>query len=203
MRRRAPPKGRSPEDGTPGWEARRRWVSPASDTHGVQLSSVLFVGGVRSARLIGQPYSRSPEGAGKCGFVRRLRDFRTRVGDLWRNHKRTLEGTTAQVEMTDLQRHDGKFVIVPKRPTETPEHLTVAGSWPHDGPCRPDEVALLLIDFQSDFIDADGYLAKVGGDIKPAQEAVMKVKPILEAARSEGVRVFHTREGHRPWLADV
>ena len=105
--------------------------------------------------------------------------------------------------MTDLQRHDGKFVIVPKRPTGTPEHLTVAGSWPHDGPCRPDEVALLLIDFQSDFIDADGYLAKVGGDIKPAQEAVMKVKPILEAARSAGVRVFHTREGHRPSLADL
>ena len=94
--------------------------------------------------------------------------------------------------MADLERHDGKFVIVPKRPTGTPEHLTVAGSWPHDGPCRPDEVALLLIDFQSDFIDADGYLAKVGGDIKPAQEVVMKVKPILEAARSAGVRVFHT-----------
>lgn len=107
------------------------------------------------------------------------------------------------MEMTDLERHDGKFVIVPTRPTGTPEHLTVAGSWPHDGPCRPDEVALLLIDFQSDFIDADGYLAKVGGDIKPAQEVVMKVKPILEAARSAGVRVFHTREGHRPSLADL
>jgi nicotinamidase-related amidase len=120
------------------------------------------------------------------------------------NHnKRLARRDYGTVEMTDLERHDGKFVIAPKRPTGTPEHLTVAGSWPHDGPCRPDEVALLLIDFQSDFIDADGYLAKVGGDIKPAQEVVMKVKPILEAARSAGFRVFHTREGHRPSLADL
>ena len=75
--------------------------------------------------------------------------------------------------------------------------------WPHDGPCSPDEVALLLIDFQKDFCHPDGYLAKVGGDLKPAQTAVKKVMPVLEAARNAGVMVFHTREGHRPSLIDL
>ena len=77
------------------------------------------------------------------------------------------------------------------------------GRWPHDGPCSPDEVALLLIDFQKDFCHPDGYLAKVGGDLKPAQTAVKKVMPVLEAARDAGVMVFHTREGHRPSLIDL
>ena len=75
--------------------------------------------------------------------------------------------------------------------------------WPHDGPCSPDEVALLLIDFQKDFCHPDGYLAKVGGDLEPAQTAVKKVMPVLEAARNAGVMVFHTREGHRPSLIDL
>jgi nicotinamidase-related amidase len=77
------------------------------------------------------------------------------------------------------------------------------GRWPHDGPCSPDEVALLLIDFQKDFCHPDGYLAKVGGDLEPAQTAVKKVMPVLEAARDAGVMVFHTREGHRPSLIDL
>ena len=77
------------------------------------------------------------------------------------------------------------------------------GRWPHDGPCSPDEVALLLIDFQKDFCHPDGYLAKVGGDIEHAQTAVKKVMPVLEAARNAGVMVFHTREGHRPSLIDL
>jgi nicotinamidase-related amidase len=77
------------------------------------------------------------------------------------------------------------------------------GRWPHDGPCSPDEVALLLIDFQKDFCHPDGYLAKVGGDIEHAQTAVKKVMHVLEAARNAGVMVFHTREGHRPSLIDL
>ena len=80
---------------------------------------------------------------------------------------------------------------------------TCIGRWPHDGPCSPDEVALLLIDFQKDFCHPDGYLAKVGGDVEPAQKAVKKVMPVLEAARDAGVMVFHTREGHRPSLIDL
>ena len=80
---------------------------------------------------------------------------------------------------------------------------TCIARWPHDGPCSPDEVALLLIDFQKDFCHPDGYLAKVGGDLKPAHKAVRKVMPVLEAARNAGVMVFHTREGHRPSLIDL
>ena len=103
--------------------------------------------------------------------------------------------------MPKLERDDVQFSVRVGQTLANGE--TCIARWPHDGPCSPDEVALLLIDFQKDFCHPDGYLAKVGGDIEHAQTAVKKVMPVLEAARDAGVMVFHTREGHRPSLIDL
>ena len=103
--------------------------------------------------------------------------------------------------MPKRERDDVQFSVRVELPLLNGE--TYIGRWPHDGPCSPDEVALLLIDFQKDFCHPVGYLAKVGGDLEPAQTAVKKVMPVLEAARNAGVMVFHTREGHRPSLIDL
>ena len=103
--------------------------------------------------------------------------------------------------MPKRERDDVQFSVTRPRSRRMDEHYI--DRWPHDGPCSPDEVALLLIDFQKDFCHPDGYLAKVGGDLKPAHKAVRKVMPVLEAARNAGVMVFHTREGHRPSLIDL
>lgn len=140
---------------------------------------------------------------GPCDYISTaFTSFSARPLENTRSHARagiTLPRGTG--EMPKRERDDVQFSVRVELPLLNGE--TYIGRWPHDGPCSPDEVALLLIDFQKDFCHPDGYLAKVGGDLKPAQKAVKKVMPVLEAARNAGVMVFHTREGHRPSLIDL
>lgn len=84
-----------------------------------------------------------------------------------------------------------------------PDGAAPHGSWPHDGPSRASSVALLLIDLQHDFISDTGYFACCGYDTSAAKAVVKKLEPVLAAARRAGVRVLHTREGHRPSLTDL
>lgn len=140
---------------------------------------------------------------GPCDYISiAFTSFSARPLENTRSHARagiTLPRGTG--EMPKRERDDVQFSVT-VGPTLANGEAYI-GRWPHDGPCSPDEVALLLIDFQKDFCHPDGYLAKVGGDIEHAQTAVKKVMPVLEAARDAGVMVFHTREGHRPSLIDL
>ncbi len=63
--------------------------------------------------------------------------------------------------------------------------------------------ALVMIDMQRDFLDPQGYFARSGVDVGPVREIVPRAVRLLEAARRAGIRVFHTREGHRPDLSDL
>jgi nicotinamidase-related amidase len=65
------------------------------------------------------------------------------------------------------------------------------------------ETALVIIDMQRDFLDPAGYLARSGVDVGPLRAIIPHVQSLLLAARRFGVRVFHTREGHRPDLSDL
>ena len=140
---------------------------------------------------------------GPCDYISTaFTSFSARPLENTRSHARagiTLPRGTG--EMPKRERDDVQFSVRVELPLANGKPYI--GRWPHDGPCSPDEVALLLIDFQKDFCHPDGYLAKVGGDLKPAHKAVKKVMPVLEAARNAGVMVFHTREGHRPSLIDL
>ena len=140
---------------------------------------------------------------GPCDYISiAFTSFSARPLENTRSHARagiTLPRGTG--EMPKRERDDVQFSVT-VGPTLANGEAYI-GRWPHDGPCSPDEVALLLIDFQKDFCHPDGYVAKVGGDIEHAQTAVKKVMPVLEAARDAGVMVFHTREGHRPSLIDL
>ncbi|HVY07104.1 MAG TPA: isochorismatase family cysteine hydrolase [Burkholderiales bacterium] len=62
--------------------------------------------------------------------------------------------------------------------------------------------ALLVIDMQRDFLDPHGYAAKAGLDIRPLQAAIEPVRGVLDAARTAGMMIVHTREGHVPDLSD-
>ena len=79
------------------------------------------------------------------------------------------------------------------------------GTWPHDGPADPATVALLLIDMQYDFLGEKGYIAAAGHADAAAEgrTGVARLKTVLDAARRAGLRVLHTREGHRPSLNDL
>jgi biuret amidohydrolase len=67
---------------------------------------------------------------------------------------------------------------------------------------EPRATALLVIDMQRDFIEPGGFGSALGNDVARLGAIVPTVRALLEWARAQGLAVFHTREGHRPDLAD-
>ena len=62
--------------------------------------------------------------------------------------------------------------------------------------------ALLIIDMQRDFIEPGGFGETLGNDVSLLAAIVPTVKRVLEAWRTSGGYVIHTREGHAPDLSD-
>jgi len=73
--------------------------------------------------------------------------------------------------------------------------------WPIE-PLEPAEAALVVIDMQRDFCDPEGYIGRLGHDLAPLRAPIPGIRRALEAARSAGLAVVHTRQGYRPDLAD-
>jgi nicotinamidase-related amidase len=63
--------------------------------------------------------------------------------------------------------------------------------------------ALLVIDMQRDFLEPGGFGAALGNDVSLLRRAIDPNRRLLAAWRGAGLPVLHTREGHRPDLADL
>ena len=63
--------------------------------------------------------------------------------------------------------------------------------------------ALVLIDMQRDFLEPGGFGAALGNDVAQLAPAIDGCRRALDQARAAGLFVVHTREGHRPDLADA
>lgn len=75
--------------------------------------------------------------------------------------------------------------------------------WPYDGQLSPEDTALVIIDMQTDFCGAGGYVDKMGYDIGLTRAPIKPISELLAVMRAQGFTIIHTREGHRPDLADL
>ena len=68
---------------------------------------------------------------------------------------------------------------------------------------EPGKTALIIIDMQRDFLEPGGFGEMLGNDVSQLRSAIEPIKRVLAQARRTGMLVIHTREGHRPDLADL
>ncbi|HEU0200002.1 MAG TPA: isochorismatase family cysteine hydrolase [Burkholderiaceae bacterium] len=75
--------------------------------------------------------------------------------------------------------------------------------WPFDGDLRAANTALIVIDMQTDFCGVGGYVDKMGYDLSLTRAPIEPIRRTMARLRSLGFHIIHTREGHRPDLADL
>ncbi|MHB1609310.1 MAG: biuret amidohydrolase [Acidiferrobacter thiooxydans] len=76
--------------------------------------------------------------------------------------------------------------------------------WPFDETAYAAKTAFLIIDMQTDFCGEGGYVDTMGYDLSLTRAAITPIRETLEVVRKvPGMRVIHTREGHRPELVDL
>jgi len=81
--------------------------------------------------------------------------------------------------------------------------LLSAKAEPYDFEFDPKTTALIMIDFQRDFVYPGGFGESLGNDTSLLLKAVPPAVRVLAACRAAGMFVIHTREGHRADLSDL
>ena len=74
---------------------------------------------------------------------------------------------------------------------------------PYDFEFDPKTTALVMIDFQRDFVYPGGFGESLGNDTSFLLKALPPAARVLQACRAAGLFVIHTREGHRADLSDL
>jgi nicotinamidase-related amidase len=81
--------------------------------------------------------------------------------------------------------------------------MRVIEAEPYDFELAAPRAALLIIDMQRDFLEPGGFGDALGNDVSLLRQTIAPTRRLLDAARRTGLTVIHTREGHRPDLADL
>jgi nicotinamidase-related amidase len=101
-----------------------------------------------------------------------------------------------QLELISSEEEDSMGETIAERVEAAPY------AWPFDGSLDPERTALVLIDWQVDFCGPGGYVDRMGYDIELTRGGLEPTARVLAAMREWGAMIVHTREGHRPDLAD-
>lgn len=79
---------------------------------------------------------------------------------------------------------------------------TIAAARPYPYEFSRGRLALLLIDMQRDFIEPGGFGSALGNDVSRLAAIVPQTARLLAGCRKAGLSIVHTKEAHRPDLAD-
>jgi biuret amidohydrolase len=74
--------------------------------------------------------------------------------------------------------------------------------WPYGGKFSVEHTAIVCIDWQVDSCGRGGYVEAMGYDTKLTRAGLAPTARVLASARTAGMPVVHTREGHQPDLSD-
>jgi nicotinamidase-related amidase len=67
---------------------------------------------------------------------------------------------------------------------------------------EPATTALVMIDWQRDFVEPGGFGETLGNDVSLLRAGIPGARRLLDACRAAGLLVVHTREAHRADLSD-
>lgn len=96
-----------------------------------------------------------------------------------------------------------KLQLFPSHYSESEAIMTSINAEPYQFDFDLDRAALLIIDMQRDFLEPGGFGESLGNDVSLLRRTIAPLKALLAAARQAGLKVIHTREGHRPDLSDL
>ncbi|KAF8071271.1 rutB [Scenedesmus sp. PABB004] len=97
----------------------------------------------------------------------------------------------------------GLAPALPPAPAPGGGRLARVAAAPYEYELPPGRAALIMIDFQKDFMCAGGFGAALGNDVTLLQGCLPGAAKLLAACRSAGVAVVHTLEAHLPDLSDL
>jgi nicotinamidase-related amidase len=75
------------------------------------------------------------------------------------------------------------------------------GEYPFKFPLN--QTALVMIDFQRDFVCPGGFGETLGNKVEDLQKALQPARNVLKAARALGMPIIHTLESHKSDLSDL
>jgi len=84
-----------------------------------------------------------------------------------------------------------------------PDKIAIVEAEPYPFELWPSRCALIVIDMQRDFLEPGGFGEMLGNDVSQLRRTIEPNRKLLAAWRAAGLFVVHTREGHRPDLADL
>lgn len=73
---------------------------------------------------------------------------------------------------------------------------------PFEFQLEPKKTALIVIDMQRDFVEPGGFGETLGNDVTRLQAIIPTTAALIAGFRKAGLTIVHTRECHRPDLAD-
>jgi len=82
-------------------------------------------------------------------------------------------------------------------------NMAIVEAEPYPFHLDPAHASLVIIDVQRDFLEPGDFGAALGNDVSLLRRTIVPTRRLLQAVRAAGLSVIHTREGHRPDLADL